>query len=179
MPLGELLRVLDVIESTGCEYWLEGGWGIDALAGRPTRDHRDVDIDFDATRECEVVAALETIGYRETLDERPTRFEVEAAGGLCVDLHPLHLDPSGDARQQAPDGSWWHFRPEWFTTGSLENRVVPCYTTEGQRYLHSGYELRDVDVRDLAVLDAVAARSALPRLPLPARPSRARRRARS
>lgn len=165
MPLGELVRVLEVIESTGCRYWLEGGWGIDALAGRRTRDHRDVDIDFDATRENEVVAALTTLGYRQTLDERPTRFEMEAAGGLCVDLHPLHLDPSGDAHQQAPDGSWWHFRHEWFTTGTLENRVVPCYTAEGQRYLHSGYELRAVDVRDLAVLDAVANGSAMPRWP--------------
>lgn len=29
-------------------YWLDGGWGIDVLAGKQTRSHRDVDIDFDA-----------------------------------------------------------------------------------------------------------------------------------
>jgi lincosamide nucleotidyltransferase A/C/D/E len=156
MPLSQLLRVLDVIESTGCPYWLEGGWGIDALAGRQTRDHRDVDIDFDATRENELIGALEMLGYHEMLDERPTRIELLAADGRCVDLHPLQLDPSGDARQQAPDGSWWHFRREWFTTGYIENRPVPCFTAEGQRYFHSGYELRDVDVRDLATLDALA-----------------------
>ena len=144
MPMRELLRVLDLMQSTGCRHWLTGGWGIDALAGRQTRDHQDVDIDFDATREDEILTALETLGYRETLDERPTRFELEAAGGLCVDLHPLHLDRSGDARQQAPDGSWWHFRHEWFTTGTLERTVVPCYTAEGQRYFHSGYELQSL-----------------------------------
>lgn len=156
MPLTQLLRVLDAIESTGCAYWLEGGWGIDALAGRQTRDHRDVDIDFDAVRESELIAALEVLGYRQILDERPTRIELVAADGRCVDLHPLQLDASGDARQQAPDGSWWHFRREWFTTGYVENRRVPCYTAEGQRYFHSGYELRDVDVHDLATLDALA-----------------------
>jgi protein-S-isoprenylcysteine O-methyltransferase Ste14 len=154
MPLSQLLRVLDVIESIGCPFWLEGGWGIDALVGQQTRDHRDVDIDFDATREKELIEAFEMLGYREILDERPTRIELVAADGRCVDLHPLH--PSGDARQQAPDGSWWHFRREWFTTGSIESRPVPCYTTEGQRYFHSGYELRDVDVHDLATLDALA-----------------------
>jgi lincosamide nucleotidyltransferase A/C/D/E len=159
MPLGQLMRVLDAIESTGCPYWLEGGWGIDALAGRQTRDHRDVDIDFDATREEDVIAALEMLGFRETLDERPTRIEFEAPNGLCVDLHPLQLGPSGDAHQQAPDGSWWHFRPEWFTTGSLEDRPVPCFTSEGQRHFHSGYELRHVDVRDLATLDELDSRA--------------------
>lgn len=44
-----------------------------------------------------------------------------------------------------------------FTTGCIENRLVPCYTAEGQRYFHSGYELRDVDLRDLATLDALSA----------------------
>lgn len=156
MPLSQLLRVLDVIESTGCPYWLGGGWGIDALAGRQTRDHRDVDIDFDATREKELIGALEMLGYQEVLDERPTRIELVAADGWCVDLHPLQLDPSGDARQQAPDGSWWHYQREWFTTGYIDNRLVPSYTAEGQRYFHSGYELRDVDVLDLATLDALA-----------------------
>ena len=159
VSLAQLLRVLDVIESTGCPYWLEGGWGIDALAGRQTRDHRDVDIDFDATREDEVIAVLERLGYQETLDERPTRFELQAPDGSCVDLHPLHIDRTGDARQQAPDGSWWHFRREWFTTGCLGDRMVPCYTAEGQRFFHSGYELREVDVRDLATLDDLEARA--------------------
>lgn len=164
MPLAELLRVLDVVESTGCRYWLEGGWGIDALAGRQTRVHRDVDLDFDAVREEEVMAALATVGYRETLDERPTRIELVAGDGLCVDLHPLHLDPSGDARQYGPNGAAWHFRREWFTTGTLEGRVVPFFTAEGQRHFHDGYELRDVDVRDLAILDALPARDAGPRV---------------
>jgi lincosamide nucleotidyltransferase A/C/D/E len=152
MPLKDLMQVLDVIESIGCRYWLEGGWGIDALVGQQTRDHQDVDVDFDASREDELIAALEDLGYHERLDERPTRLELEASDGRVVDLHPLQLDPSGDARQQAPDGTWWHFRSEWFTTGQLENRTVPCYTAEGQRYFHSGYQLRGVDLHDLATL---------------------------
>jgi hypothetical protein len=37
--------------------------------------------------------------------------------------------------------------------------MVPCYTAEGQRYFHSGYELREVDVRDLATLEQLEARA--------------------
>ena len=46
--LEEVLAVLQALNASGCRYWLEGGWGVDALAGRQTRTHRDVDIDFDA-----------------------------------------------------------------------------------------------------------------------------------
>jgi hypothetical protein len=36
--------------------------------------------------------------------------------------------------------------------------MVPCYTAEAQRHFHSGYELREVDVRDLATLEQLEAR---------------------
>ena len=44
----DLFKVLDMLEQFGIRYWLDGGWGVDALVGRQTREHRDVDIDFDA-----------------------------------------------------------------------------------------------------------------------------------
>ncbi len=44
----DLFEVLDMIEQLGIRYWLDGGWGVDALVGRQTREHRDVDINFDA-----------------------------------------------------------------------------------------------------------------------------------
>ena len=145
--------MLEALGQAGCSCWLEGGWGIDALAGRQTRLHRDADIDFDAEREAEVLAVLYNLGYRETLDERPTRFELVSSDGSCVDLHPIRLQASGDAVQIAHDGIVWHFRAAWFTTGAILGQRVPCYTVDGQRYFHSGYELRDVDVEDLRVLD--------------------------
>lgn len=40
----DLFEVLDMIEQLGIRYWLDGGWGVDALVGRQTREHRDVDI---------------------------------------------------------------------------------------------------------------------------------------
>lgn len=38
------IRVLDVLaafDAGGIDYWVDGGWGIDALLGRQTREHRD------------------------------------------------------------------------------------------------------------------------------------------
>lgn len=156
MTLDELGRVLDALETLGCRFWLEGGWGIDALVGHQTRGHRDVDVDVDAACEQQAVSALGALGYVEAVDGRPTRVELRTPSGACVDLHPLHFDATGGARQIAPDGSDWVFESSWFTWGSLEGRRVPCFTAEAQRHFHRGYEAREVDRVDLAVLDRLA-----------------------
>ena len=51
MRPGDVLRVLDALDAAGIATHLEGGWGVDALAGRWTRAHRDVDVTMDATHE--------------------------------------------------------------------------------------------------------------------------------
>src|SRR5215218_3443423 len=42
MALTEVLTVLEALDTVGCQYWLEGGWGVDALVGQQTRPHRDL-----------------------------------------------------------------------------------------------------------------------------------------
>jgi hypothetical protein len=44
MSASDTVEVLDAIRSAGCRFWLEGGWGVDALVGRQTRSLRDVDV---------------------------------------------------------------------------------------------------------------------------------------
>ena len=50
--------ILDLFEGLSVTYWLDGGWGVDALYGRQTREHRDIDINFDATKTEDVLTAL-------------------------------------------------------------------------------------------------------------------------
>lgn len=153
MRLAEVLTVMGVITATGSRFWLEGGWGVDALVGRQTRPHRDLDVDLDGAMEREVIDVLGAVGYAVETDWRPNRVELLAPGRGWVDLHPLVVDASGDARQAALGGGWHHFRREWFTTGRLGGREVPCVSAAAQRLFHSGYQLRDVDMLDLAQLD--------------------------
>ena len=155
MTLGELRRVLAVFESLACPHWLEGGWGVDALVGRQTRAHRDVDVDFDARFEARVLAALEGLGYAVETDWRPNRVELAADGERWVDLHPLQVDADGAARQAALGGGWHEFPASYFTTGRLGDVAVPCLSLEAQLLFHSGYQLRDIDAHDLALLEGL------------------------
>jgi lincosamide nucleotidyltransferase A/C/D/E len=152
MSLARMLAVLDAVRAVGCRVWVEGGWGVDALVGHQTRAHRDVDLDIDAAFEDQVLAALADLGYAIETDWRPNRVELVAPGHGWVDLHPLVIDDDGNARQAALDGGWHELPRSFFTTGRLSGVVVPCLSRQAQVLFHSGYEPRQVDRHDLALL---------------------------
>ena len=37
----DLYKVIELLEKTGITYWLDGGWGVDILAGKQTRIFRN------------------------------------------------------------------------------------------------------------------------------------------
>lgn len=152
MSAAEVGVVLDALEDAGCRVWLEGGWGVDALVGRQTRPHRDLDLAIDAQQEAGALASLERIGYRIETDWRPTRVELVAPGRGWVDLHPVAFDAAGDGVQIGPEGETYDYPADGFTTGTIGGRVVGCVTAVQQVAWHSGYELRDVDRADLEQL---------------------------
>lgn len=53
---------LDLIASVEGAPILAGGWGVDALVGRPTRTHRDLDVLLDEARVEATVKRLEQKG---------------------------------------------------------------------------------------------------------------------
>jgi lincosamide nucleotidyltransferase A/C/D/E len=151
--LAEVLGVLAALSRLGCRFWLEGGWGVDALVGHPTRAHRDLDVDLDARCEEPALAALAEMGYTVETDWRPNRVELHAPGRGRVDLHPLLIDADGSARQAALDGGCYLFPRSFFVAGSLAGVPVPCVSVAAQRLFRTGYELRGIDRHDLDVLD--------------------------
>jgi lincosamide nucleotidyltransferase A/C/D/E len=68
MKADDVLSVLAILRSAGTDIWVGGGWGIDALLGRQTRQHRDLDLMHRESQEPAVVAALAEAGFAETLD---------------------------------------------------------------------------------------------------------------
>ena len=59
----ELIRELfSACERRKVRFWLFGGWGIDALLGRVTREHSDIDILAETSSRQALRSALESIG---------------------------------------------------------------------------------------------------------------------
>jgi lincosamide nucleotidyltransferase A/C/D/E len=147
-----VLEVLSSLEHAGCRVWVAGGWGVDALVGAQTRAHRDVDLAIDADDEADALTALARLGYTIETDWRPTRVELVAAGSRWVDLHPVRFDAHGHARQADLDGGHFEYPSGCFVTGRIGGRLVGCLSVELQLRFRAGYELRDVDRHDLALL---------------------------
>src|ERR1700679_3460935 len=99
MSADDVLSVLALFRTAAGDFWVGGGWGIDALVGRETRPHRDLDLMHRVEQEPTVMAALAAAGFAETLDWRPVRFVVTDPAGRGIDLHPLTFAPGGAAGQ--------------------------------------------------------------------------------
>ena len=146
-----MLDLLDAFERAGVAVWVAGGWGIDALVGRQTREHRDLDVLYRIEDDPRIREVLAAAGYIPDTDWWPVR--VEFRGPSYVDIHPLAFAPDGSATQSALDGTTFDYPASAFTAGTIAGRSVGCLSAAQQRLFHSGYELRDIDREDLAALD--------------------------
>jgi lincosamide nucleotidyltransferase A/C/D/E len=158
MDLGEVIGVLADLAEAGCAVWVAGGWGVDALVGRQTRLHRDLDLAVDARNETVALRVLERRGYRVETDWRPIRVELIAEGRGWVDVHPVDFDAAGHGRQADIGGGQFDYPPDAFDRGSLGCVCVPCLSRDQQLLFHTGYEPRAIDLLDLAQLERLTSR---------------------
>jgi lincosamide nucleotidyltransferase A/C/D/E len=154
MSAADVHEVLDALE--GLRLWLDGGWGIDALLGRQTRPHRDLDFALDERDLASAESRLRELGYEEVEEGwvgRPTRIAFTDGRGRWLDVHPLRFDDAGDGWQTLPDGSLGAYPGAELVAGTVGGREVPCISAALQVRHHRGYTLAAHDRADLALLD--------------------------
>ena len=152
MSAQDVRTLLATMEWAGVRCWLDGGWGVDALLGRQTRPHNDLDLvvvclDLSVAR-----SALVTQGFAVLRDWLPTTLSMRDGEGREVDFHPIEPTADGGGDQLLPDGSRYHYSPP--AVGSVDGRPVQCAPVEGQVEMHLGYEPRDTDHADMRALAA-------------------------
>ncbi len=145
--------VLDALAERGVTFWVAGGWGVAALVGRQTREHRDLDLLVHDTDVAVTLELLAEMGYLPAADELPVRVELTAGEGRWVDVHPVRLDEEGNGVQAGPDGTTYDYPAVAFTIGRIRDRDVPCLSITRQREAHAGYPHREQDVHDLGQLE--------------------------
>lgn len=98
-------QVLAFLELTkAIPFYLDGGWGVDALLGQQTRDHSDLDIiigkeDFKA-----LISLLLEHSYER---QSETELVFIAPNGLRIDVHRVRFDERGYGIFDLPDGRVW------------------------------------------------------------------------
>jgi lincosamide nucleotidyltransferase A/C/D/E len=137
------------------DVWVDGGWGVDALVGRQTRDHGDLDLGVARPQLDKVTAVLATVGYAVT-DARYIEVTVQLTHtkeGHRVDLHPSTPLPDGGTEQLDFDGNPHYLPPP--AVGRIAGREVRCMPLTTQLHTHQGYTLRPKDHHDLELLHSL------------------------
>lgn len=148
---GEVVRIFAGLEAAGVKAWAAGGWGVDALARRVTRPHRDLDLVLSHSDEKTAFATLTALGYdrRATVAEHvpgavlPNRAGLEDRVGRLLDVHLIDL---GEPPWSDPGA---------FAEGSIGGRPIPCLSRRVQLDAHDGYELRPEHREDIELLEGL------------------------
>jgi lincosamide nucleotidyltransferase A/C/D/E len=146
------LEILEALERAGVDAWVDGGWGVDALLGRQTRPHEDLDLVVALDRVDRIRAALGAAGFTLADDQLPVRFVLAHPEHGRVDFHTVTFDAEGGGLQPQPSGGTFRYPPEGFVTGSIGGRPVRCISADVQVLCHLGYEPKEKDVQDVLAL---------------------------
>jgi lincosamide nucleotidyltransferase A/C/D/E len=131
------------------DFWIEGGWGVDALLGEQTRTHDDLDLGVRLDDVERIGVALPEFARSD--DEWPSAFVLRDVRGRKVDCHPLRFDGSGDGWQANRTGGAPHRWPreDLEARGSIGGVEVPCISPQLQLRWHVYPEFDDVDWHDV------------------------------
>lgn len=147
MTAADVLALHTELDRLGIPIWIDGGWCVDALLGKQTRPHSDLDIALEQRHVGRAQQWLEARGYREVKRDSEWNFEMADTAGRKVDFHAFVLNDAGDVVDgvQYPNGSLTG-------VGKIGSHSVRCISPEFMMKFHSGYRPRETDVQDVRAL---------------------------
>ena len=163
MSAEQAQAVYERLDQNGVRCWVMGGWGVDALLGRVTRERKDLDLLVlisDLPRYAEIV---QSEGFDRKLEWSESQliqvdtlhfdsaFVDAHRDGREIDVHVIDIDHEGAVVQFHTD-PWPLPREGAFGVGTIEGVTVRCVSRAAQLAMHSGYELPENHREDVRLL---------------------------
>jgi lincosamide nucleotidyltransferase A/C/D/E len=166
MSVEQAKAVYDLLDQNSVRCWVMGGWGVDALLGCVTREHKDLDLLVLIEDLPHYADLVRRHGFERKLvwsESQP--IEIDAApfdsafvdahpDGREIDVHVIDVDPRGVVTQFHAD-PWPLPRDAVSGTGALDGDTVRCVTRAAQIAMHSGYDLPERHREDVRLLQEV------------------------
>ncbi|MBK7329321.1 MAG: aminoglycoside nucleotidyltransferase [Dehalococcoidia bacterium] len=137
MSATDAVALLDVLAVAGVGFWVNGGWGTDALVGHETRPHRDIDLFIERRHVRLLRDALGTAGLAEVPGGRAANFVLSDDKGREVDVHLFELDAAGNGLYPMSDGRVWLCQAEGLVGSVIAGKPVRCFTAALQLQCYS------------------------------------------
>jgi len=145
----DVVELIKTFTDAGVAVWIDGGWGVDALIGRQTREHTDLDVAVHRKDTPGIRGLLEHIGYREIkrADSSEYIYFMQNEAGNGVDIHTFAYDVNGHNTYgvKYPFGSL-------AGTGTIGGRQVNCISPAFMLCFKTGYEPKEKDILDVQAL---------------------------
>ena len=149
MTSNDVLDLYNRFTEVGIAVWIDGGWCIDALLGRQTRKHSDLDIAVHYNDNVKLRQLLENSGYKEEVrsDSSEYMYVMKNDVGLVVDVHAFEYDKQGNNCYGVayPFGSLTG-------TGIINGQEVNCIAAQFMLQFKTGYEPTEKDLLDIRAL---------------------------
>ena len=155
----DVVRVTTALSEAGVQSWVAGGWAVDALCGRQTRRHGDLDVMVPLDELDRAGARLQRLGYALMLDQdfgsghwMPRRLLFRDPLGKSVDVHPVRVTSGVLRAVNGPEQlvmTW----EQATAVGRLGGTPVVCLSAEAQLAAKRGHAWDEQDLRDAAVLE--------------------------
>jgi len=149
MTAKDVIEFVELLRQHQIEVCIDGGWGVDALLGKQTRAHADLDIAIPHQEVDKVRELLEERGYQEVPrdDSWECNFVLGDDQGHEIDLHTYTFDTYGNLIF----GVEYPFE-SLRGSGSVSGYPVRCITPEWMVKFHTGYPLDEDDYQDVRAL---------------------------
>jgi lincosamide nucleotidyltransferase A/C/D/E len=146
---GDVVGLVRWLRGNGIDIWVDGGWCVDALLGRQTRAHRDLDIAVSHRDNPELRRLLLSRSYAEEYRDGSAAwmYVMKAPDGKEVDVHVFEYDERGNNIYgiEYPFGALTG-------TGVIDGQEVSCISAEWMFRFKTAYQPQEKDLRDVQAL---------------------------
>ena len=158
----DVIEIINLLKTNHIQLWLSSGWGIDALLGKQTRSHKDLDVIMllDDVLQLFDIMDFECFRLKEIWSENlwvsgpqgikiATAFILHDLDGREFDTHAMCLDDQGNGIPAWDDEGFIFKKRDLAGVGMIAGVIVQCLTPESQMICHAGYPLPDSHLRDI------------------------------
>ena len=150
----DVIDLLDKLQSLDIKIWIDGGWAVDALLGKQTRFHKDLDIVIQQKDVAVLRQFLEARGYSEVKVDiaRPHNFVLADEREHEIDVHAIVFNDKGDGIYGPIENNEEYPAASLSGHGKIGNLDVSCITPEYVVKFHRGYALTRTDYEDVLAI---------------------------
>lgn len=148
--INDACEILSWAYNNNIEIWLDGGWGVDALLGKETRQHNDIDLFVEEKNYNKFIEIIKNKGFNEIVVEYTSEVHTFWSDNKLriIDLRMFKDNCDGTICYEGEV-----FQKNIFDgVGKIGNIMVSCINAKNQVLFHLGYEFGESEIHDVKLL---------------------------